>query len=210
MSILWRLRALGKSGHRLLSTVEAGTAYENQAVATLNQLGASLERVGGASDHGIDFCGLWKLPSHREFYVVGQCKHYERKKIGPSILREWEGVMSRQELDTLGIVVATSGFTPSGIHAALSSAYPVALVTMASPLKRVEHEPPYAESAIRGFVWNRAAEPFLGRLVVAKKHYDVQMVDLDDPAAFTIQLFWDGKPLTMAPPCLDPPPSSLD
>ncbi|KAJ1740437.1 hypothetical protein LPJ58_006984, partial [Coemansia sp. RSA 1591] len=52
--------------------------------------------------------------------------------------------------------------------------------------------------------------PFLGRLVVAKKHYDVQMVDLDDPAAFTIQLFWDGKPLTMAPPCLDPPPSSLD
>ncbi|KAJ2826315.1 hypothetical protein IWW50_002423 [Coemansia erecta] len=180
---------------RVLSTVEAGTAYENQVVETFNGLGAALERVGGASDNGIDFCGRWTLPAHRSFHVAGQCKHYERKKIGPAVIREWDGVMSRQDLDTLGIVVATSGFTPSGVRAALSSAHPIALVTMASPLL---HRSGDSRSTIQGFVWNRAAEPFIGRLVVAKKHYDVNVVDLDDPAAFSIQLFWDGQPLPMA------------
>ncbi|KAJ2785582.1 hypothetical protein GGI15_001855 [Coemansia interrupta] len=179
--------------HSALSTVESGTAYEHHVIRLLTALGASLERIGGASDQGIDFRGKWKLPSHPPFYMVGQCKHYERKKIGPSVVREWEGVMSRQEPDTLGLVAATSGFTRSGISAALSSAFPIALATIQQDLQHEQGRG--AGGNIRGFVWNRAAEPFIGRMMVVKKHYDVRLFELVDPAQFTIQLLWDGKPL---------------
>ncbi|KAJ2611157.1 hypothetical protein H4S08_003297 [Coemansia sp. RSA 1365] len=185
-----------KQHWRQISTVEVGTAYESLVVSTFNHLGAQLQRVGGASDNGIDFSGSWKLPDHKRFYLVGQCKHYERKKIGPSIIREWEGVMSRQEIDTLGLVAATSGFTTSGIYAALSSKYPVALVTLANTEKTSRL--PDKHNSIRGFVWNIAAEPFIGRMMVTKRHYDIHKVDLEDPAEYTIQLFWDGKPLPAA------------
>ncbi|KAJ2853355.1 hypothetical protein J3B02_003180, partial [Coemansia erecta] len=158
-------------------------------------------RTGGASDRGIDFRGQWHLPNKPAFFVIGQCKHYERKKIGPSVIREWEGVMTRQEIDTLGIVAATSGFTRSGIDAALSSAFPMALAT----IDCFDALDPASSSAtglrfrgeIRGFVWNRAADAFIGRMMVAKKHYDVRVHDLADPAEFTIQLLWDGQPLPM-------------
>ncbi|KAJ1663470.1 hypothetical protein IW140_001183 [Coemansia sp. RSA 1813] len=190
---------------RRLSTVEVGTAYENLTVAVFNRLGAQVERVGGAGDQGVDFRGPWSLPNHERFYMVGQCKYYERKRIGPSIIREWEGVMSRQDYDTVGTVVASSGFTAEGVQVALSSVYPMALITLvADDLKIADDAPillPLAEGrkvgkqGIRGFIWNKAADPFIGRLVVTKKHYDVHMYDLDDPAEFTIQLLWDGKPL---------------
>ncbi|KAJ2896532.1 hypothetical protein GGI21_005036, partial [Coemansia aciculifera] len=171
---------------RCISTVESGTTYENYAISIFNRLGARLERTGGAGDNGIDFRGLWTLPGQQQFYLVGQCKYYERKKIGPSVIREWEGVMSRQELDTLGIVAASSGFTPSCIQATLSSIYPIALVTIEgeSLLKRCEN----IEDSIRGFVWNKAAEAFIGNLVVAKKHYDLCKLDHVEPAMYTLQL----------------------
>ncbi|KAJ2676722.1 hypothetical protein GGI25_003474 [Coemansia spiralis] len=139
--------------------------------------------------------------------MVGQCKFYERRRVGPSIIREWEGVMTRQDLDTLGVLVASSGYTSEGIQVALSSVYPIALVTLAGGDIDVETNESSLVSkletknccidkqGIRGFVWNKAADPFIGRLVVTKKHYDVHMYDLDDPAEYTMQLLWDGKPL---------------
>ncbi|KAJ2721695.1 hypothetical protein GGI07_003810 [Coemansia sp. Benny D115] len=172
----------------LVSTVEAGTAYENLVVDTFNRLGAQLERVGGANDQGIDFRGFWSLPKQHPFYLIGQCKYYEHKRIGPSVIREWEGVMSRQEMDTLGVVATTGGFTRHGVNAVLSSAYPIALATIDGGSVKFEDR-------IQGFVWNRAAEAFIGKMVVTKKHYDVRMVDLEDPTQFTIQLLWDGQPL---------------
>ncbi|KAJ1934423.1 hypothetical protein GGF37_006369 [Kickxella alabastrina] len=180
-----------------ISTVESGTAYENLVVSTFNQLGASLERVGGASDQGIDFRGLWVLPEQPSFYVVGQCKHYERKKIGPSVIREWEGVMSRQEVDTLGVVAASSGFTRSGVNAALSSVFPIVLATV-DPKGISGADEDGSRGDIRGFVWNKAAMGFIGQMMVAKKHYDVRVVDLADPAEFTLQLLWDGRPLPIS------------
>ncbi|KAJ2157678.1 hypothetical protein GGF46_004348 [Coemansia sp. RSA 552] len=213
-------------GRRLLSTVAAGTAYENLVVSVFNRLGADLERVGGANDRGIDFRGHWALPDHRPFYLVGQCKHYENRRIGPSVVREWEGVMSRQEIDTLGLIAATRGFTTAAVRASLSSAYPIALVTLDSPLLAAQNgldldkqdrsdldkqsrSGPGAQTEISGFVWNRAADPFIGRLAVAKKHFDVHRVEVADPAQFTIQLFWDGRPLPTDPPrTLPPQPAS--
>ncbi|KAJ2000786.1 hypothetical protein GGI04_004009, partial [Coemansia thaxteri] len=153
-------------------------------------------RTGGAHDNGVDFRGSWALPSQPLFYMVGQCKYYERKKIGPSVIREWEGVMSRQELDTLGVVVASSGFTSSCVQATLSSIYPIALVTIDGESEQNGHWT-HAEEAIRGFVWNKAAEYFIGKLAVAKKHYDLFVVEQADPTKFTIQLMWDGQPLPL-------------
>ncbi|KAJ2541514.1 hypothetical protein EV175_006138, partial [Coemansia sp. RSA 1933] len=157
---------------------------------------------------GVDFRGPWLLPNNERFYVVGQCKYYERKRIGPSIIREWEGVMSRQDYDTVGVVVASSGFTTESAQVALSSVYPIALVTLAADAMAIAGDAPptpqpeaddqkrkVCKHGIRGFIWNKAADPFIGRLVVTKKHYDVHVYDLDDPAEFTIQLLWDGKPL---------------
>ncbi|KAJ2393931.1 hypothetical protein GGI23_004888 [Coemansia sp. RSA 2559] len=202
-----RLPMLTTHYRRCLSTVEAGTAFENLTTAAFNRLGAQVERVGGAGDQGVDFRGPWSLPNHERFYVVGQCKHYERKRIGPSVIREWEGVMSRQDYDTVGVVVASSGFTAESAQVALSSMYPMALVTLAAEDIKVAGDAPQivaegrrskariSKQGIRGFIWNKAADPFIGRLVVAKKHYDVHVYDLDDPAEFTIQLLWDGKPL---------------
>ncbi|KAJ2736303.1 hypothetical protein IW152_000863 [Coemansia sp. BCRC 34962] len=178
---------------RFISTVESGTAYENHTISIFNRLGASLERTGGAGDHGVDFRGPWTLPDQQQFYLVGQCKYYERKKIGPSVIREWEGVMSRQELDTLGIVVASSGFTPSCIQEALSSIYPIALVAIDGG--DMSNQYTSIEQSIRGFVWNKAADTFIGKLVVAKKHYDLCKLDQADPAMYTIQLLWNGQPL---------------
>ncbi|KAJ2851757.1 hypothetical protein IWW36_000902 [Coemansia brasiliensis] len=194
MLVLRRINPRSWPTYRSLSTVEAGTIYEKLVVSIFNRLGASVDRTGGASDNGVDFYGDWQLPNHCKFQIAGQCKHYEHKRIGPAIIREWEGVMSRQD-NCLGMVVTTSGFTPSGTAAALSSAYPIALVTIDSPLKANVDSTDWDK--VRGFIWNRAAQPFIGRLMVAKKHFDIQKVDLGDPARFTIQLFWDGKPLDM-------------
>ncbi|KAJ2685067.1 hypothetical protein H4218_003129 [Coemansia sp. IMI 209128] len=178
---------------RFISTVESGTAYENHTISIFNRLGASLERTGGAGDNGVDFRGPWTLPDQQQFYLVGQCKYYERKKIGPSVIREWEGVMSRQELDTLGVVAASSGFTPACIQEALSSIYPIALVAIDGG--DMSNQCTNVEEAIRGFVWNKAADTFIGKLVVAKKHYDLCKLDQADPAMYTIQLLWNGQPL---------------
>ncbi|KAJ2244338.1 hypothetical protein GGI13_006259 [Coemansia sp. RSA 455] len=188
-----KIRSSRPAISRGISTVESGTAYENHTISIFNRLGASLERTGGAGDNGVDFRGPWTLPEQQRFYLVGQCKYYERKKIGPSVIREWEGVMSRQELDTLGVVAASSGFTSSCIQAALSSIYPIALVTIDGGHQSNRYT--NIEESIRGFVWNKAADAFIGRLVVAKKHYDLCKLDQADPAMYTIQLLWNGQPL---------------
>ncbi|KAJ2371834.1 hypothetical protein IW150_004409, partial [Coemansia sp. RSA 2607] len=195
--------------HHAISTVQSGTLYEHQVIHELSTLGAHLERTGGASDQGIDMRGKWQLPDHPAFYMVGQCKHYGRKRIGPSVIREWEGVMSRQMPDTLGLVAASSGFTRGAVDAARSSVFPIALATIqaAFPLEEMtEQEEVKVKEAmleecqgaagnIRGLVWNAAAEPFIGRMMVVKKHFDVRVFELTDPAQFTIQILWDGKPL---------------
>jgi Protein of unknown function (DUF2034) len=52
------------SSHRLLSTVQRGTAFEYRALALLTKhLSMSLTRVGGSYDGGIDLIGWWWVPS---------------------------------------------------------------------------------------------------------------------------------------------------
>lgn len=167
---------------RTISTVELGTLYEHHVVKVFNQLGAKVHRVGGARDLGIDFVGPWSLPGHPAFHLCGQCKHYEKKRVGPSIIREFEGVLSRQPLDTLGVVASSCGYTPGSLDATMSSSYPICLVTA------------QLSQELSGMVWNRSADSFIGRMMVCKKHYDT-LVHTKGAGDFTLELLWDGHPL---------------
>ncbi|KAF8317174.1 hypothetical protein DL93DRAFT_2055834 [Clavulina sp. PMI_390] len=97
------------------SAVWKGTTFENRSLSILqNHFSMALDRVGGASDGGIDLQGWWWLPSserssasekpsstshpsesgvsRRRIRVLAQCKAYS-KKLGPASVREMEGVV---------------------------------------------------------------------------------------------------------------------
>lgn len=90
-----------------LSAVHRGGAFEAKCMRLLqDHFSMTLQRVGGASDGGVDLQGWWWLPTsahaphtdsttdHRRMRVLAQCKA-EKKKIGPAYLREMEGVLHR-------------------------------------------------------------------------------------------------------------------
>lgn len=105
------------------STVARGTAFEHFSSLLLNRrFGIQLQRVGGAGDRGIDLKGWWYIPSEepksrgkregseeenpnsiiqggrrKRLRVIAQCKA-EAKKLGPVIIREFEGTLHRAEL----------------------------------------------------------------------------------------------------------------
>lgn len=102
------------------STVHLGTAFELHCSYLLRStLGMSLNRIGGKGDRGIDLRGWWSLPAASERPIAGpsrldpgrlgsdqegrgqrrvrvlvQCKA-EKKKAGPNLVREMEGVARR-------------------------------------------------------------------------------------------------------------------
>ncbi|KAN0007447.1 hypothetical protein ACTFIU_000646 [Dictyostelium citrinum] len=110
------------------STYSKGKRYELKTIEILNEFGMDIIRSGGRDDKGIDFKGNWNLPSNKIVKIIGQCKNYSGKKVGPSVIREFESTFLRyqSELDkenskllkqdktsTLGIIVSQSGFSPS-------------------------------------------------------------------------------------------------
>ncbi|RFU73158.1 hypothetical protein TARUN_9097 [Trichoderma arundinaceum] len=73
------------------STFFTGTRYEYLVAERLARYGFSLQRVGGASDFGIDLLGHWTIPSTSQTVrVLVQCKAGAHKK-GPHFIRELEG-----------------------------------------------------------------------------------------------------------------------
>ncbi|KAF7800360.1 hypothetical protein EIP86_011610 [Pleurotus ostreatoroseus] len=103
----------------------------------------SLQRVGGASDGGIDLQGWWWLPTsvgephsdnpadNRRMRVLAQCKA-EKRKIGPAYLREMEGVLHRYSVGApQALSSSTEQATPS------QSPYPiVGLFLSSSPFTK--------------------------------------------------------------------------
>lgn len=98
------------------STVARGTAFEHSSSLLLDRrFGIQLQRVGGAGDRGIDLRGWWYIPQkkdpgiksrgaedkevgrRRRLRIIAQCKA-EAKKLGPVIIREFEGTLHRAEL----------------------------------------------------------------------------------------------------------------
>lgn len=71
------------------SNTYKGTHYEYTVLSSLERLGMSLRRIGGAQDYGIDLLGTWSLPSlPQPVKVLIQCK---RGHVEPAQIRELEG-----------------------------------------------------------------------------------------------------------------------
>ena len=93
------------------STVYVGTRYEYICAAALCRLGFTLDRCGGANDHGIDLIGRWQIPSRPEgLRVLVQCKA-DNKAAGPRSIRELEGMVvgapdAWQGENTIGVLCA--------------------------------------------------------------------------------------------------------
>ncbi|SCZ97528.1 BZ3500_MvSof-1268-A1-R1_Chr4-3g07232 [Microbotryum saponariae] len=136
-----------------ISTVALGTAYELATLQFLSQPPLSLQsllRIGGANDKGIDLRGFY-IPQRpvdddanddmvhegsvqrrrlrpRRYPILVQCKAVS-KPLQPSIVREFEGVLST-EPGGLGILVGMNGFTESAIKRALASELPMGLLRL--------------------------------------------------------------------------------
>ncbi|PVU89473.1 hypothetical protein BB561_005332 [Smittium simulii] len=122
-------RTFKKAAKNTLSTYEVGTRYEELVISTISHIRCTVKGLGGANDSGIDFLGNWNLSKKTMFSVVGQCKNYQDKLVGPSVIREFEGVMSRQDpFSTIGIIAAPLGFTKNAIETMMSSNFPICLL----------------------------------------------------------------------------------
>lgn len=140
------------------SSVEIGTFYENLCVQTLRnpKYGFQFERCGGKGDCGIDLTGSWVSPSASGedpasvvcSRVVAQCKHSEKtvsspKRLSVRIVREFEGVMTRQYNNTssiindrsehiqldgdiaVGMLISSTGFSKAALECIATSRYPL-------------------------------------------------------------------------------------
>ncbi|KAL2851980.1 hypothetical protein BJY01DRAFT_104130 [Aspergillus pseudoustus] len=80
------------------TTTYQGTLYEYTVQTYLRNSGFSLHRVGGRSDLGVDLTGTWHVGEHPvtdpPVRVIVQCKSL-KGKLGPSVVREVEGVAGR-------------------------------------------------------------------------------------------------------------------
>jgi len=103
---------------------------------------------GGGDDRGVDFRGYWLLPD-KKIYLVGQCKSGS-SRCKPNVVREFEGVLSRESAGTLGILSVRNGFTKGAIRHYTASPWPMAMISVTDEGNRCEV-----------FMWNITAEKLL-------------------------------------------------
>lgn len=108
-----------------LSTVEAGTLYEEHVLNTLSKYGFVLNRRGGPNDKGIDLCG-----TIRDIPVVVQCKHYEAH-LTPGVIRELYGVIAARQ-NHLGLLVCSGGVREGSLAFLQSASLPLGIMTLQS------------------------------------------------------------------------------
>ncbi|PVV04053.1 hypothetical protein BB560_001452 [Smittium megazygosporum] len=197
-----------------LTTYELGKRYEDLVVYTFNNLRATVKGYGGVNDAGIDFLGSWKLSSKNIINVVGQCKNYQEKSVGPSVLREFEGVMSRHDtLNTFGIIATPTGFTKSAIETLMSSRFPIGLLVinfqiieeakniqdfikhkayLDSSWEKIKIGSPeiFKDAVIKGFLWNTCASKMLQDLIVTPKY---KRTSTDSSKYSSVSLIYKGK-----------------
>lgn len=113
------------------STTYVGTHYEYNVLLSLERLGMSLKRIGGASDCGIDLLGTWSLPSvTRPLKVLVQCKTAYG---GPAHIRELEGAFvgapqGWKGKDVLGLLVSPISATKGYRDAIRRSRWPMGYI----------------------------------------------------------------------------------
>ncbi|TPX48274.1 hypothetical protein SeMB42_g03060 [Synchytrium endobioticum] len=127
-----------------LSAVEKGLALERAAIKVLSRFHFQLRHVGGANDRGVDLRGTWPLPSARSsppsqqlsppslippINVIIQCKN-EATCIGPKVIRELEGTLTKETGLTLGLLVTSNGLSRRALDAIQAATLPIGFATI--------------------------------------------------------------------------------
>ncbi|KAL5338775.1 hypothetical protein BJX70DRAFT_186520 [Aspergillus crustosus] len=170
------------------TTTYQGTVYEYIVQSHLRKHAFNLYRVGGRSDYGIDLTGTWHVGANPvldpPIRVVVQCKAL-RKKLGPNLVREIEGVTAMQGCGCAGVLVSPLEAT-KGVREALGrSGMP--LVWMMVGL----------DGVVRQVLWNKGVEGLglgLGGLgVEALYSPDEGGEKKHGPKKPEVRLTWEGK-----------------
>ncbi|ETW03510.1 hypothetical protein H310_04954 [Aphanomyces invadans] len=91
------------------TSVEKGLEYEHQVARVMAQYNCRLTPTSMSMDGGVDHYGVWALPGN-DIQIVTQCKH-EQTPTSVSQLREFEGVLSSQPDEVVGIFASASGYS---------------------------------------------------------------------------------------------------
>jgi len=104
------------------------SGFENLIKRVLRELGfTQVEVTGKSGDGGIDGKGIVKISGVLSFYVLFQCKKYQ-KSISPTIIRDFRGAMTGRA--DKGLLVTTSSFTREAIREArCDGAPPIDLIS---------------------------------------------------------------------------------
>jgi len=93
--------------------------------------------VGQSGDGGIDLQGTWHLPD-KSYKMLIQCKHLAYK-VGPTYIRELEGVIAHYNLSALNrgvptfdvaMFVCENGYSKGALQFAGQSTFPLILVSL--------------------------------------------------------------------------------
>jgi hypothetical protein len=103
-------------------SVGKGTAFELGVLAYLSKFPVLLQRSGGANDGGIDIRGIFLYHTNPNFIV--QCKN-ESKKTSSLYFRELEGVLIREQGNTIGIMATANEWSKPALNRFQFSQFPI-------------------------------------------------------------------------------------
>lgn len=124
---------------RFASTVHAGTAYEEHVLAYLQRaLTATVVRIGGSNDQGVDLRGHIDA-NHRSIDLIVQCKHYQTI-VTPSVIRELQGTLygfgaNSQDQHFFGVLACSNGIRDGSLEALRASPLPMGVLVLAMDRK---------------------------------------------------------------------------
>ncbi|OQR95138.1 hypothetical protein ACHHYP_00369 [Achlya hypogyna] len=106
-----------------------GMAYEALVATVLRRHGCELLPTAVSMDGGIDHLGAWAFPDSSSVRVATQCKH-EGKPTGVTYLREFEGVLGKLPLGTIGVFASASGYSLYAKRFFLQMSHPAIRLTV--------------------------------------------------------------------------------
>eukprot|EP01147_Barroeca_monosierra_P009744 gene9744-1947_t len=104
------------------------------------------EVTGKAGDAGIDIIGIIAQnvgETRKDYPFVAQCKS-SKQKVSVQLLREFEGVLGRENPGTIGMYFSYTGFSVNSMEHCITSVYPIALWTISSDHVKVWQNPKLA------------------------------------------------------------------